>query len=55
MKFGSQRNRQKLSDPHLSDLIVDLKTLVFIICKPNFFLVCKKTFLNGDKNQCIHI
>lgn len=37
MRFGSQRNRQKLSDPNLSDLIVDLKTLVFIICKPNFF------------------
>lgn len=44
MRFGSQRNRQKLSDPHLSDLIVDLKTLALLSVNLTFFSMQENIF-----------
>lgn len=44
MRFGSQRNRQKLSDPNLSDLIVDLKTLALLSVNLTFFSMQENTF-----------
>lgn len=49
MRFGSQRNRQKLSDPHLSDLIVDLKTLALLSVNLTFFSMQENIFKKWQK------
>lgn len=49
MRFGSQRNRQKLSDPHLSDLIVDLKTLSLLSVNLTFFSMQENIFKKWQK------